>query len=98
MVGARLSVDSALRDSGDCELGERLSWQEWRVEISAKCPSRDQDAEVGTLMLLPAGKGFGLVFWRDFWARERAVARTGIDLSLWSGTRLETTSKQGPSA
>lgn len=68
------------------------------MEISAKCPSRDQDAEVGTLMPLPAGKGFGLVFWRNFWARERAVARTGTDLSLWSGPRLETTSKQGPSA
>lgn len=35
---------------------------------------------------------------RNFWARERALARTGIDMRLWSGTRLVTTSKQGPSA
>lgn len=35
---------------------------------------------------------------RNFWARERAVARTRTDMRLWSGTRLMTSSKQGPGA
>ena len=46
--------------------------------------------------LLPAEKSHILVFWLNFWTKERAVARTGIDTRLWSGTRLVTTSKQDP--
>lgn len=47
---------------------------------------------------LSAEKGLGLVFQRNFWARERAGARTGVDMRLWSGTRMVTSSKQSPSA